>query len=205
MISNTLTAEVGKPVVSDVLNGYNGTILAYGQTVFPAWRMPWNEPNILDHFVQLMLTRTVPLPVFRKDLQHVRPKAREKGQDRFRCANKKTIAILNINYILIFHDVFVSFIPKNKSDNQIMFWWLHWNFSWSQRSWGLGNGEYAVGASRASLKLEYEWTARVFVRIYGYIYMVHISCTSHTMWAVTINPCLLAVYRRLYYPVIEGL
>lgn len=34
---------------------------------------------------------------------------------------------------------------------------------------------------------------------------VHISCTSHTMWAVTINPCLLAVYRRLYYPVIEGL
>lgn len=180
MISNTLTAEVGKPVVSDVLNGYNGTILAYGQTVFPAWGMPWNEPKwtktsltFVDHFVQLMLTRTVPLPVFWKDLQHVRPKAREKGQDRIKCANKKTTAIPNINYILIFHDVFVSFIPKNKSDNQIMFWWLHWNFSWSQRSWGLGNGEYAVGASRASLKLEYEWTTRVFVRIYGYIWSIY--------------------------------
>ena len=30
------SCKVGKPVVVDVLNGYNGTVLAYGQTVLPA-------------------------------------------------------------------------------------------------------------------------------------------------------------------------
>ena len=64
------SCKVGKPVVVDVLNGYNGTVLAYGQTVLPAILVgkAWTTCKSAPEFnISPDLPNLKP-PVFRKDI-----------------------------------------------------------------------------------------------------------------------------------------
>lgn len=64
------SCKVGKPVVVDVLNGYNGTVLAYGQTVLPAILVgkTWTEYDRMQkcsgiqHFTRLAQSEAASLP-----------------------------------------------------------------------------------------------------------------------------------------------